>query len=105
MKKTRENPNPKPLSVWNGKLIERDVRPSQNGAYTNFVEEFDQPIVYNDTESSDDSSEDDDSRASSPTYSIVSRYSAQPSNAGSRAKSPTLPENTEWVESVHHVRK
>jgi len=67
--KSRENPNPKPLDVWNGKLIETDVRPSQNGAYTNFNEDDDIPMDYPETESSDSSS-DDETDASSQ----VSRY-------------------------------
>ena len=97
LKKTRENPNPQPLQLWNGKLIETDPRPSKNGAYTNYVEELDQPIQYMDTDS-DSSSSDDDSRATSPSQSIVSRYSAvNDSNQPSRSMSPVLFEDKEYA--------
>ena len=82
LKKTRENPDPAPMQVWNGVLIEMDPRPSHNGAYTNFDPEFDQPKQYVDSDSSSSSSSEDEStRASSPSLSVVSRYSTA-SNAG-----------------------
>jgi hypothetical protein len=75
-----------PKEVWNGKLIETDPRPSQNGAYTNFDEKDDVPVLYPDSDSedsfSDDGEGDDDStvslsyRSGSTNPSQVFRYSA-----------------------------
>jgi hypothetical protein len=75
-----------PKEVWNGKLIETDPRPSQNGAFTNFDEKDDVPMQYPDSDSEDSSSDDggdgDDStvslscRSGSVNASQVYRYSA-----------------------------
>lgn len=55
-----------PKEVWNGKLIEIDPRPSQQGAYLNFREEDDIPHEYleMDVESASNSDEDDDDMSS-----------------------------------------
>ena len=70
-----------PKEVWNGKLIETDPRPSKNGSYTNFHDEDDIPIIYNDREDEDNTSssesenEDDDGSEESSRISHRSQHS------------------------------
>jgi hypothetical protein len=87
-----------PKEVWNGRLIETDPRPSQNGAFTNFDEKDDVPMQYADSDgedsSSDDGEDDDDStvslsyRSGSMNPSPVFRYSSN----GEGTSTSTAPE-------------